>query len=97
MNPKSTLDEAQGVKITIDDTSSWNGQTMMRSELIPQVEGDTDLGSGKLFYHFSISVKEKNFPVKGLEHQVAFFEVCHFNFLSFLFFFPSGLYDANDE
>lgn len=75
-NPNSTLDEAQGVRITIDDTSSWNGQTMMRSELIPQVEGDADLGSGKLFYHFSFSVKEENFPVEGLEHQVAFFEVC---------------------
>lgn len=74
-NPNSTLEQAQGVKITIDDTSSWNGQTMMRSELIPQVESGTDLGSGKLFYHFSLSVKEENFPVKGLEHQVAFFEV----------------------
>lgn len=80
-NPNSTLDEAQGVRITIDDTSSWNGQTMMRSELIPQVEGDADLGSGKLFYHFSLSVKEENFPVEGLEHQVAFFEVRPSTFL----------------
>ncbi|OJJ04343.1 hypothetical protein ASPVEDRAFT_73874 [Aspergillus versicolor CBS 583.65] len=81
-NPNSTLEQAQGVKITIDDTSSWNGQTMMRSELIPQVESGTDLGSGKLFYHFSLSVKEENFPVKGLEHQVAFFE-SHFTELKY--------------
>ncbi|KAL2868060.1 glycoside hydrolase family 131 protein [Aspergillus lucknowensis] len=70
-NPDSTLaDEAKGVRITIDDTSSWNGQTMMRSELIPQTT--EDLGSGTLFYHFSLSVPAV--PDETLEHQLAFFE-----------------------
>jgi hypothetical protein len=75
-NPNATLaDEAQGVRITIDDTSSWNGQNMMRSELIPQITQGVDLGSGTRYYHFSVSVGEENFPNDGLEHQVAFFEV----------------------
>ena len=28
--------DATGVKVTIDGTSNWNGQTMERTELIPQ-------------------------------------------------------------
>ncbi|KAL4920745.1 hypothetical protein BDW62DRAFT_198629 [Aspergillus aurantiobrunneus] len=81
-NPDSTLEEAQGVRITIDGTSSWNGQTMMRSELIPQVEGETDLGEGTAYYHFELSVTEANFPDAALEHQVAFFE-SHFTELKY--------------
>ena len=46
---------------------------MMRSELIPQT--DADLGSGTLFYHFSLQTKEENAPNVALEHQIAFFEV----------------------
>ncbi|KAL2843316.1 hypothetical protein BJY01DRAFT_264292 [Aspergillus pseudoustus] len=82
-NPNSTLaDEAQGVRITIDDTSSWNGQTMMRSELIPQITSGTDLGSGVRYYHFSLSASEENFPTSEFEHQVAFFE-SHFTELKY--------------
>ncbi|GMG31756.1 unnamed protein product [Aspergillus oryzae var. brunneus] len=71
-NPADESDE-KGIRISIDDTSSWNGQTMMRSELIPQT--DADLGSGTLFYHFSLQSKEENAPVAALEHQIAFFEL----------------------
>ncbi|KAL2817191.1 hypothetical protein BJX63DRAFT_419738 [Aspergillus granulosus] len=82
-NPNSTLtDEAQGVRITIDDTSSWNGQTMMRSELIPQISSGVDLGSGVRYYHFSLSVGEDNFPGAQFEHQIAFFE-SHFTELKY--------------
>ncbi|KAL4958344.1 hypothetical protein BDW69DRAFT_179748 [Aspergillus filifer] len=79
-NPKSTAHEEdiQGLRTIIDNTSSWNGQTMMRTELIPQVDTSSgesvDLGAGKKFYHFSLSVKEDGFPGDGLEHQIAFFE-----------------------
>ncbi|KKK17678.1 hypothetical protein P175DRAFT_0460212 [Aspergillus ochraceoroseus IBT 24754] len=80
-NPNSTLEhETQGIRITIDDTSSWNGQPMMRSELIPQTS--KDLGSGKLFYHFSLQTREENFPTADLEHQIAFFE-SHFTELKY--------------
>ena len=58
-----------------DSTSSWNGQTMMRSELIPQTKAN--LGSGTLYYHFSIQTREENAPDASLEHQIAFFEVSH--------------------
>ncbi|KAL4806296.1 hypothetical protein BDV18DRAFT_160364 [Aspergillus unguis] len=85
-NPKSTLEEAKGLRTTLDETSSWNGQTMMRTELIPQVadqnSAEEELGSGKKFYHFSLGVKEDGFPVEKVEHQVAFFE-SHFTELKY--------------
>lgn len=46
---------------------------MMRSELIPQTKAD--LGSGTLYYHFSLQTREENAPDASLEHQIAFFEV----------------------
>jgi len=46
MNPADTSD-AQGIKITIDGTSFWDGQTMERSEIIPQTS--ENLGEGHLF------------------------------------------------
>ncbi|RHZ73138.1 hypothetical protein CDV55_108835 [Aspergillus turcosus] len=72
-NPASKAD-AQGIRITIDGTSSWNAQTMMRSEIIPQVTGNVNLGQGHLYYHFSVSTREINAPDPSLEHQIAFFE-----------------------
>ncbi|RHZ43788.1 glycoside hydrolase family 131 protein [Aspergillus thermomutatus] len=70
-NPADTSD-AQGVRITIDGTSLWEGQTMERSELIPQTTAN--LGSGHLYYHFSLSTKTTNAPDASFEHQIAFFE-----------------------
>lgn len=56
-----------------DQSSSWNGQPMLRSELIPQTS--EDLGSGRLIYHFSLQTREKNAPTGDVERQIAFFEV----------------------
>ncbi|RAL08806.1 glycoside hydrolase family 131 protein [Aspergillus homomorphus CBS 101889] len=78
-NPADTSD-AQGVRISIDGTSFWNGQTMERSELIPQTKAD--LGSGHLYYHFSLSTKTTNAPDASFEHQIAFFE-SHFTELQY--------------
>ncbi|KAE8143527.1 hypothetical protein BDV38DRAFT_276613 [Aspergillus pseudotamarii] len=72
--------DAQGLRITIDGTSFWNGQTMERSELIPQTKAN--LGSGHLYYHFSLSTKEVNPPNPSFEHQIAFFE-SHFTELKY--------------
>lgn len=46
---------------------------MERSELIPQTK--EDLGSGHLFYHFSLKTEDTNAPNPSFEHQIAFFEV----------------------
>ncbi|KAI2709107.1 CAZyme family GH131 [Penicillium roqueforti] len=78
-NPADTSDE-QGIRITIDGTSFWNGQTMERSEIIPQTKAD--LGSGHLFYHFSLKTEDTNAPNASFEHQIAFFE-SHFTELKY--------------
>ncbi|KAJ5238177.1 CAZyme family GH131 [Penicillium chrysogenum] len=78
-NPADTSDE-QGIRITIDGTSFWNGQTMERSEIIPQTKAD--LGSGHLFYHFSLKTEDTNAPNPNFEHQIAFFE-SHFTELKY--------------
>ncbi|KAK7735277.1 hypothetical protein SLS53_007668 [Cytospora paraplurivora] len=62
----------QGVKITLDSTSYWNGQTMRRTELIPQTSAA--INSGKVWYHLSIMANATNFPSIYREHQIAFFE-----------------------
>jgi len=70
-NPADTS-EAQGIKITIDGTSFWNGQTMERSEILPQTSAN--LGTGHLYYHFSLKTSTTNPPSAANEHQIAFFE-----------------------
>ncbi|KAL1722795.1 hypothetical protein EV715DRAFT_246786 [Schizophyllum commune] len=72
--------DATGVKVTIDGTSNWNGQTMERTELIPQTS--ENLGSGNLLYHFSVKRTDENAPATNLEHQVVFFE-SHFTELKY--------------
>jgi len=62
----------QGVKITLDSTSYWNGQTMRRTELIPQTSAA--INSGKVWYHFSIMKSATNPPSIYREHQICFFE-----------------------
>lgn len=46
---------------------------MERTEIIPQTS--QDLGSGHLYYHFSLMTKSINPPDPNFEHQIAFFEV----------------------
>ncbi|KAI1170343.1 carbohydrate-binding module family 1 protein [Nemania sp. FL0916] len=62
----------QGVKITLDSTAYWNGQTMRRTELIPQTTAP--INSGKVYYHFSMMRSNTNAPATTREHQINFFE-----------------------
>ncbi|KAI0142865.1 hypothetical protein GGR57DRAFT_508463 [Xylariaceae sp. FL1272] len=70
-NPADTGSE-QGVKITLDSTAYWNGQTMRRTELIPQTTAA--INSGKVWYHFSMKRTTTNAPSIYREHQINFFE-----------------------
>ncbi|KAJ7672753.1 hypothetical protein B0H17DRAFT_1170836 [Mycena rosella] len=65
--------ETNGLKLTIDSTSTWNSQ-FERTELIPQTTAN--LGTGNLFYHFSISHPATNLP------DICFFE-SHFTELKY--------------
>jgi hypothetical protein len=78
-NPADTASK-QGVKITIDETAKWNGQTMLRTELIPETKAA--INKGKVYYHFSIKTTAENAPTATNEHQVAFFE-SHFTELKY--------------
>ncbi|KAJ4991647.1 hypothetical protein SVAN01_02762 [Stagonosporopsis vannaccii] len=78
-NPADTGSK-QGVKITIDETAKWNGQSMLRTELIPQTS--ETINKGKLYYHFSIKTTGTNKPTATNEHQIAFFE-SHFTELKY--------------
>jgi hypothetical protein len=78
-NPADTASN-QGVKITIDETAKWNGQTMLRTELIPETKAA--INKGKVYYHFSIKTAAENAPTTTNEHQVAFFE-SHFTELKY--------------
>ncbi|USP75764.1 hypothetical protein yc1106_03038 [Curvularia clavata] len=79
---KNPADKAskQGAKITIDETAKWNGQTMLRTELIPQT--NAAINKGKLYYHFSVKTSTTNKPTANNEHQIAFFE-SHFTELKY--------------
>lgn len=69
-NPASS--ETHGLKLTIDSTSHWNGQTMQRTEIIPQTTAN--LGTGQTYYHFSLMHSTTNPPDTTVEHQILFFE-----------------------
>jgi hypothetical protein len=69
-NPADTVSK-QGARITIDPTSTWNGD-MWRTELIPSTK--EPINKGKVFYHFSMKRAAKNAPSVNHEHQVNFFE-----------------------
>ncbi|KAJ7078628.1 hypothetical protein C8R43DRAFT_1053317 [Mycena crocata] len=77
-NPADTS-ETNGLRMTIDPTAMWNSQ-FERAELIPQTKAN--LGTGNLFYHFSISHPATNLPNSTLEHQICFFE-SHFTELKY--------------
>ena len=70
-NPADTGSK-QGIQITNDKTSSWNGQTMLRTELIPQTSAA--INKGKVYYHFSMQHTGTNPPSPSGEHQINFFE-----------------------
>lgn len=70
-NPADTS-STQGAKFTLDATAYWEGQTMRRTELIPQTSAA--INSGKVWYHFSMMANSTNFPSIYREHQICFFE-----------------------
>lgn len=70
-NPADTSSK-KGAKFTLDGTAFWNGQTMRRTELIPQTTAG--INKGKVFYHFSMMRKAQNAPSVNKEHQICFFE-----------------------
>lgn len=80
-NPDDST-STQGAKITLTDTSYWEGQTMRRTELIPQASDTSAISSGTLYYHFSIMREDTNAPSVQREHQIAFFE-SHFTELQY--------------
>ena len=75
---------SDGIKITIDGSSSWHGQPMMRTELVqeknanaagkcfmsPNLKAETNKGT--LFYHFSMKKTGTNSPKYDAEHQINF-------------------------
>ncbi|THV00837.1 hypothetical protein K435DRAFT_750788 [Dendrothele bispora CBS 962.96] len=69
-NPALTS-ENNGVKMMLSSTATWNSQ-MERVELIPQTSAN--LGTGNLFYHFTLGTGTTNPPDSTLEHQILFFE-----------------------
>ncbi|KAK0873937.1 hypothetical protein LTR87_011724 [Friedmanniomyces endolithicus] len=71
---------AQGIQVTIDNSSVWNSDNMLRTELIPQTTAP--INKGKVFYHFSVQHAATNPPSPYEEHQVCFFE-SHFTELKF--------------
>ncbi|KAH8667090.1 hypothetical protein BX600DRAFT_380871 [Xylariales sp. PMI_506] len=70
-NPADTVSN-QGAKITLDSTAYWEGQTMRRTELIPQTSAA--INEGTVYYHFSLMREDTNAPSTEREHQIAFFE-----------------------
>ncbi|KAK0439881.1 hypothetical protein EV421DRAFT_832139 [Armillaria borealis] len=77
-NPAMTQ-ETHGLKVTISTNATWNSN-MERAELIPQTTAN--LGTGTMFYHFSVMRSDVNPPDPTLEHQVLFFE-SHFTELKY--------------
>lgn len=72
----------KGAKVSLTSTSYWEGQTMRRTELIPQASDTSAISSGTLYYHFSIMREDTNAPSVAREHQIAFFE-SHFTELQY--------------
>jgi hypothetical protein len=58
----------KGALFMIDGTSRWNGQTMLRTEVIPQTQ---PAASGRRIYRFSMKNIDLN---SAYEHQLVFFE-----------------------
>jgi len=71
-NPADTV-ATKGVRVMIDGTSFWNGQTMERTEMIPNL-ASSNYQSGILYYKWSMK-QGTNFALNSsYEHQLVFFE-----------------------
>jgi len=63
---------SKGARTEINTSSRWNGQTMLRTELIANMNRDQQ--KGKLFYKFSMKQGAENSLNPAAEHQLVFFE-----------------------
>jgi len=63
----------QGVRVEINQNSQWNGQTMLRTELIARFN-QTQVETGVLFLQFSMKQGKQNPLRVQNEHQLVFFE-----------------------
>lgn len=70
----------RGFQVRLDETAKWEGQSMYRTELIPNTKAT--INEGMVYYHFSVQHGGKNAPSRAEEHQVAFFE-SHFTEMKF--------------
>ena len=70
-NPADSASK-QGIQVTIDRTSVWNSDNMLRTELIPQTSAP--INQGLVYYHFSMQHTRTHPPSPYEEHQVCFFE-----------------------
>jgi len=68
--------EKQGVRVQIDPTSSWHGQTMLRTELIGKYDQNS-IYKGVVYFQFSMKQGAQNPLSPQNEHQLVFFEA-HF-------------------
>ncbi|CAL1696101.1 unnamed protein product [Somion occarium] len=69
-NP-ATSAEAQGAKVKLNASFTWNGGPMLRTELIPQTMSSL---SGHLYFHVSLQIPTVNAPDPAYEHQIVFWE-----------------------
>jgi len=66
----------QGARIQINGSAVWNGQTMLRTEIIPEGFGNNQ-EVGVLYYQWSMKQTTQNQLKSQNEHQLVFFEA-HF-------------------
>lgn len=60
-----------GAKISIDGSSTWNGGSMLRTELIPEAKLPD---SGRMVVRFSVALDADSPLLINYEHQLVFFE-----------------------
>jgi len=65
-----------GLRVQIDQTSRWNAQTMLRTELIGKFS-QPDIYKGTVYFQFSMKQGSDNPLSVANEHQLVFFEA-HF-------------------
>jgi len=71
----------QGVRVQIDTSSSWHGQSMLRTELIGKYDQNS-VYKGTVYFQFSMKQGSTNQLRTQNEHQLVFFEA-HFADIKF--------------
>jgi len=79
-NPADTVSK-QGIRVEINSNSHWNGQPMLRTELIGQFNEQT-IQTGTIYYKWSMMQGNTNQLLSTDEHQLVFFEA-HFADIKF--------------